>query len=169
MHVADLVQENPSAVIQRITPVNTSAEVWYSVDLIQGNISKTVEAKIGIGSQMDVLTCKDTVLASSTSWLPASLFTKELAGRDRGERGGLTTEERERMKQLERENRELRRANEILKGAAVFFFKKSGTRRFRRSLCATTAGSTARTRTSKTSYTSTRAISTTKTYGCRRD
>ncbi len=38
---------------------------------------------------------------------------------DRGDRGGLTTEERERMKQLERENRELRRANEILKSAAV--------------------------------------------------
>ncbi len=33
---------------------------------------------------------------------------------DGGKRTGLTTEERERMKQLERENRELRRANEIL-------------------------------------------------------
>jgi transposase len=40
---------------------------------------------------------------------------------DTGARGGLTTEERERIKQLERENRELRRANEILKSAAVFF------------------------------------------------
>jgi len=40
---------------------------------------------------------------------------------DGGQRGGLTTEERERMKQLERENRELRRANEILKSAAIFF------------------------------------------------
>jgi transposase len=40
---------------------------------------------------------------------------------DRGARGGLTTEERERMKLLERENRELRRANEILKSAAAFF------------------------------------------------
>jgi transposase len=40
---------------------------------------------------------------------------------DRGRRPGLTTEERERLKQLERENRELRRANEILKSAAAFF------------------------------------------------
>jgi len=40
---------------------------------------------------------------------------------DAGERPGLTTEERERMKQLERENFELRRANEILKSAATFF------------------------------------------------
>jgi transposase len=40
---------------------------------------------------------------------------------DAGDRVGLTTEERARMKELERENRELRRANEILKSAAVFF------------------------------------------------
>jgi transposase len=41
-----------------------------------------------------------------------------------GKRSGLTTEERERMKQLERENRELRRANEILKSAAAFFARE---------------------------------------------
>ena len=40
---------------------------------------------------------------------------------DGGRRSGLTTEERERMKVLKRENRELRRANEILKSAAAFF------------------------------------------------
>jgi len=36
----------------------------------------------------------------------------------------LTTNERERLKQLERENYELRRANEILKSASVFFAKE---------------------------------------------
>ena len=40
---------------------------------------------------------------------------------DEGQRPGLTTTERERMKELERENKELRRANEILKAAAAFF------------------------------------------------
>jgi len=40
---------------------------------------------------------------------------------DGGLRPGLTTDERERVKGLERENRELRRANEILKSAAAFF------------------------------------------------
>jgi len=40
---------------------------------------------------------------------------------DQGLRPGLTTSERERLKELERENRELRRANEILKAAAAFF------------------------------------------------
>jgi transposase len=36
----------------------------------------------------------------------------------------LTTEERERLKALERENRELKKANEILKAASVFFAKE---------------------------------------------
>lgn len=40
---------------------------------------------------------------------------------DAGQRPGLTTDERDRLKELERENRELRRANEILKSASVFF------------------------------------------------
>ena len=40
---------------------------------------------------------------------------------DTGTRTGVTSEERERIKILERENRELRRANEILKLAGAFF------------------------------------------------
>jgi len=40
---------------------------------------------------------------------------------DGGQRPGVTTEERSRIKELERENRELRRANEILKAASAFF------------------------------------------------
>jgi transposase len=40
---------------------------------------------------------------------------------DHGVRTGLTTAERERLKQLEREVRELRRANEILRKASAFF------------------------------------------------
>jgi len=41
--------------------------------------------------------------------------------RDAGRRPGLTTEERVRLKQLERETFELRRANEILRKAAAYF------------------------------------------------
>ena len=40
---------------------------------------------------------------------------------DTGLRDGVTTDERERIKALERENKELRRANEILKLASAFF------------------------------------------------
>jgi transposase-like protein len=41
--------------------------------------------------------------------------------RDEGLRPGPTTEERERIKALERENRELRQANEILRKASAYF------------------------------------------------
>src|SRR5205809_789263 len=43
------------------------------------------------------------------------------AERDTGQRPGPTTDERQRLKQLERENFELRRANESLKKAAAYF------------------------------------------------
>jgi transposase len=43
---------------------------------------------------------------------------------DSGSRPGLTTDERRRLAELERENRELRRANEILKSAAAFFARE---------------------------------------------
>jgi transposase len=43
---------------------------------------------------------------------------------DSGRRPGVTTDERERVRELERENRELRRANEILKAAAAFFARE---------------------------------------------
>jgi transposase len=40
---------------------------------------------------------------------------------DSGRRGGVTSDERARMKDLEKENRELRRANEILRKASAYF------------------------------------------------
>jgi transposase-like protein len=43
------------------------------------------------------------------------------AERDAGERAGLTSEERDRMKALEREVKELRQANEILRKASAYF------------------------------------------------
>jgi transposase len=43
------------------------------------------------------------------------------AERDRGQRASLTTDERQRLKDLERENRELKRTNEILRKASAYF------------------------------------------------
>jgi len=51
------------------------------------------------------------------------------AERDAGKRPGVTTEERERVQQLERENVELRRANEILRLASAYFAKAELDRR----------------------------------------
>ena len=53
------------------------------------------------------------------------------AERDQGFRPGLTTEERERIKALERENRELRQANEILRKASAYFAQAELDRRFK--------------------------------------
>ena len=52
--------------------------------------------------------------------------------RDRGQRAGPTTEERERIKALERENRELRQANEILRKASAYFAMAELDRPFKR-------------------------------------
>ena len=54
------------------------------------------------------------------------------AERDAGRRPGLTTEERQRLKELERENRELKRANEILRKASAYFAQAELDRRPRR-------------------------------------
>jgi transposase len=51
---------------------------------------------------------------------------------DTGWRGGLTSDERARMKELERENRELRWANEILRKASAFFAQAELDRRPKR-------------------------------------
>jgi transposase len=41
--------------------------------------------------------------------------------RDQGERAGMSSDDKNRLKQLERENLELKRANEILRKASAFF------------------------------------------------
>jgi len=50
---------------------------------------------------------------------------------DNGKHEGLTTTEREHMKQLEKENRELKKANEILRLASAFFAKAELDRQLR--------------------------------------
>ncbi len=54
------------------------------------------------------------------------------AERDQGLRDGTTTEERDHLKALERENRELRQANEILRKASAYFAQAELDRPFKR-------------------------------------
>jgi len=70
------------------------ASQWAAISSISAKLGKTAE------------TLRKWVRAAET---------------DQGLRPGLTSTERERLKELEREVRELRRANEILKAAATFF------------------------------------------------
>jgi transposase len=50
---------------------------------------------------------------------------------DSGRKPGVTTDERERLKALERENRELRQANEILRKASAYFAQAELDRRWK--------------------------------------
>jgi len=50
---------------------------------------------------------------------------------DSGQRAGMTTSERDELKTLKRENRELKRANEILKTASAFFAQAELDRRLK--------------------------------------
>jgi len=51
---------------------------------------------------------------------------------DQGQRGGISASDRERLKELERENRELKRANEILRTASAFFAQAELDRKLKR-------------------------------------
>ena len=61
-------------------------------------------------------------IAGKMGCVPQTLLTwVRQHERDTGQRAGVTTAEQDRVKALERENRELRKANEILKLASAFF------------------------------------------------
>jgi len=62
-----------------------------------------------------------TSIASKIGCTPETLRKwVRRAETDQGQRSGMTTDDRERLKRLERENKELRRANDILRTASAF-------------------------------------------------
>ena len=72
-------------------------------------------------------------IASKLGCSPDSLRAWcQQAERDAGMRSGLTSDEKARLKALERENRELRQANEILKKASAYFAQAELDRPFRK-------------------------------------
>ena len=78
-----LISEAPDAVLARISTVTTLAAALNGAALVQENVRETIEAKRAIFAEMDALAAPDTVLASSTSWIPASEFSADLPGRQR--------------------------------------------------------------------------------------
>jgi 3-hydroxyacyl-CoA dehydrogenase len=82
LHEAGLA-EDPGAASARIRPVQTLAEALHGAVYVQENLPETVEVKRAIFTEMDVLALPEAILASSTSAIPASAFTAELAGRSR--------------------------------------------------------------------------------------
>ena len=78
-----LITEAPEVVLARISTVTTLAAALDGAALVQENVRETIEAKRAIFSEMDALAAPHTILASSTSWIPASEFSADLPGRDR--------------------------------------------------------------------------------------
>jgi L-gulonate 3-dehydrogenase len=78
-----LLNEPVDRVLQRVRPAATLEEVLEGAVLIQENVRETLEAKQTIFAEMDLLAAPTTVLASSTSWLPASSFSENVQGRSR--------------------------------------------------------------------------------------
>lgn len=78
-----LLKDKPDVVLARIRCEPNLADALRDVVLVQENVRETVEAKTAIFAQLDGLAPPNAVLASSTSWLPASKFTEALAGRGR--------------------------------------------------------------------------------------
>ena len=70
--------------------------------------------------------------AHGSQWAAMEAIAPKLgcpAERDSGQRAGLTTDERQRLKDLERENRDLKRPNELLRFASAYFAKAELDRR----------------------------------------
>ena len=90
----------------------------YSPELRERAVRMVLEHQGDHGSQWAAIAS----IAGKVGCTPESLrrWVRQ-AERDRGLRAGATTDERERIKALERENRELRQANEILRKASAYF------------------------------------------------
>ncbi len=78
-----LLAETPEAVIARIRPAATLADAVRGAEHVQENGPERVEAKRPLFAELDRTAAPDTVLASSTSGIPASAFTEGLPGRAR--------------------------------------------------------------------------------------
>ena len=82
LQVAGLI-DDPVGLIQRISGCATLEEVMAGADYVQESLPELLDIKKEIFMRMDALAPTATILASSTSSIPASSFTEALPGRDR--------------------------------------------------------------------------------------
>lgn len=90
----------------------------YPAEIRERAVRMVAEATGSYGSEWEAICSVAEKLGPTAETVRKWVRRAEI---DQGERPGMTTGERERIRQLERENRELRRANEILKSASAFF------------------------------------------------
>jgi L-gulonate 3-dehydrogenase len=75
--------DDPAAAAERVAQAASLAEAVAEADLVQENGPETVEAKRAIFADLDRFAPRAAILASSTSFIPASAFSEGLPGRDR--------------------------------------------------------------------------------------
>jgi transposase len=90
----------------------------YSPEVRERAVRMVAEHRDEYSSQWAAITSVASKLGMNAETLRIWVRRAEVDG---GLRPGLSTDERQRMKELEREVKELRRANEILKDASIFF------------------------------------------------
>jgi|SRR6266567_1805288 len=83
LKAAGLLDEEPAVTRGRIAPVATLTEAAAGAGYVQENIAETLAAKQNLFAELDRLVAPEAILASSTSTIPASRWSEELAGRAR--------------------------------------------------------------------------------------
>jgi 3-hydroxyacyl-CoA dehydrogenase len=83
LHAAGLLAESPELVLARVTAAPTLEAALEDVVWTQENVPEHAGLKRTLFETLDSLAAKTTILASSTSGIPASAFTKKLRGRHR--------------------------------------------------------------------------------------
>jgi len=97
------------------------AQRRYPPELRERAVRMVLETIEQTGERFGVITRVARQLGIGSESLRGWVRQAEVDG---GHRPGVTSEERRRITELERDNRELRRANEILKAAASFFARE---------------------------------------------
>lgn len=82
-HAAGLITEDPETVLSRVSATGSLEDAVRDADFVQENVRETVDAKKEIYAKLDQLVGPRTLLASSTSGIPASAFTEGIACRER--------------------------------------------------------------------------------------